>query len=351
MDRSRLQEIAANILFESKRLVCQWAAGVGKSGIVLRFLAMHPESNCLIVVPEHDNISNWKNEFGKFNVPYDNVTIICYASLHKFANTDWDLLVLDEVPHIDTEKRTKMLRTITAEHVLALGAVVDREEMDSLLSVYGSFKNWTISLERAIEYGLLPGPEINIVHLTMPFTHVPEYERLQKKVTDAKNAYEKSANKYNEMRMLRAGNERKRFLGAMKEEAIRHLCDKFDKQGKRYLCFCSSIKQAESIGGERAYTSKSPKSMAHLKKFNDHEINALFVVGKLIEGQNLKDIECGVIGQLGGTSRITVQELGRIMRSKNPIIYVPIFDGTKDDSFLYTLTDNIPASCIKHINF
>ena len=91
--------------------------------------------------------------------------------------------------------------------------------------------------------------------------------------------------------------------------------------------------------------------MRLLEKFNDHDINSLYVVGKLIEGQNLKDIECGVIVQLGGTERITVQSIGRIMRSDNPVIYVPVFDGTKDDSFLYTLTDNIPDNCIKHYKF
>ena len=92
----------------------------------------------------------------------------------------------------------------------------------------------------------------------------------------------------------------------------------------------------------------SPVSFRHLERFNNHEINALFVVGKLIEGQNLKDIDCGIITQLGGTSRITVQEVGRVLRSPNPVIYIPVFDGTKDDSFMYTLTSNIPAEYIKH---
>ena len=91
--------------------------------------------------------------------------------------------------------------------------------------------------------------------------------------------------------------------------------------------------------------------MQHLSKFNNHEINSLFVVGKLIEGQNLKDIDCGIIGQLGGTERISVQQIGRIIRSANPVVYIPVFDGTKDDSFLYTVTSNISRDCIKHYKF
>ena len=75
------------------------------------------------------------------------------------------------------------------------------------------------------------------------------------------------------------------------------------------------------------------------------------MVGKLIEGQNLNDIDCGILGQIGGTHRITVQEMGRIMRSQNPIIYIPIFDDTKDESFLRTATDNVPMEYISHYNF
>ena len=91
--------------------------------------------------------------------------------------------------------------------------------------------------------------------------------------------------------------------------------------------------------------------MKLLEKFNNHEIDSLYVVGKLIEGQNLKDIDCGVIGQLGGTHRITVQSVGRIMRSEKPIVYAPIFDDTKDEDFLHTLIDNIPRDCVKHYKF
>jgi superfamily II DNA or RNA helicase len=151
--------------------------------------------------------------------------------------------------------------------------------------------------------------------------------------------------------MLSFGSERKRFLGSVKENALRVICDRLTAKDRRFICFCSSIQQAVTLGGDNAFTSQSAKSMRHLEKFNNHEIDSLFVVGKCIEGQNLRDIDCGVIGQLGGTQRITVQEIGRVIRSENPVIYTFVFDDTKDDSFLYTLTANIPADCIKHYKF
>lgn len=363
MTREELQEIAAHRLAKSKRLICMWATGTGKSAVVLRFLIDNPDMDCLILVPEQNNIQNWYDEFDKFYVPRDKVTVACYASFHKYQDTKWDLLVFDEAPHVDTEKRRAICNSVRGEYILALGAVIDEEEIAALEDAYGPFEKSYVSLKRAIEWGILPSPTVNILHMRIDNTErkyrlsgvmctaKEYYLNLEKKVEGAVLAFNNKPSQFLKQRMYSAGIERKRFLGKLKEDAVRKICAKLEKEEKRFLCFCASIKQAETIGGDKAFTSKSPVSMKHLDKFNGHEINSLYVVGKLIEGQNLKDIDCGVIAQLGGTSRITVQECGRIMRSENPVIYIPVFDGTKDNSFLNTLTNNIPSDYIKHYNF
>ena len=334
-----------------------------KSGVALKFLNEHPNIACLVLVPEENNIQNWRDEFRKFGVDDTNVTISCYASLHKYLHTSWNLLVLDEVPHIDTDKRKAMLKTVWADYILALGAVVDEQEMISLKSVYGEFDISHISLERAIKEGWIPKVIVKVLHLQMDdtkprfwykgksYTEKGYYKILSNKVESAVSAYNLKANNFNKMRMRLAGNERKRFLGARKEDAIHRVCEALRLHNKRFLCFCSSIEQAEKLGESHAFTSKSAKSLAHLDKFNNHEINSLFVVGKLIECQNLKDIDCGIIGQLGGTTRISVQQVGRVIRSKEPVVYIPIFDDTKDEGFLRTVTSNISRDCIKHYKF
>lgn len=359
MTRQELQEKAVQRLHKNHRLLCQWATGTGKSGVVLKFLKDNPV-DCLILVPEQNNIENWEEEFHKFSVPLDNVTIACYASFHKYSGTKWGLLVFDEAPHIDTERRKAICDSVTGEYVLALGAVIDDDEIFTLESKYGHFDKSYVSLSQAISWNILPSPEIIVIHLLLDtkdrdywykgnaYSAFEYYHILNKNVSQAVEQFNLSASVWNKQKMLRAGNERKRFLGKIKEDAVRMICSKLIREHKRFLCFCSSIKQAESLGKHFAFTSKTPASMRLLDRFNNHEIDSLYVVGKLIEGQNLVDIECGVITQLGGTSRITVQELGRIMRSKNPVIYIPVFDDTKDDSFLYTVTSNIPDTYIKH---
>ena len=363
MTRDELQSAAAGRLLLHKKLIAQWCTGAGKSGIVMKFLEEFPVAKTLILVPEQNNIQNWLDEFDKFEVPRDNVTIMCYASFHKMERTHWDLLVYDEVPHIDTEKRLAICKSVTGDYILALAAVISQDERDSLESAYGPFKSSIVTLSMAMNWGILPSPTVNIIHMELDNTEKKfyvkgtlctereYYDHVQAKVEKAAADYERTPNKFTRNRMLLAGSERKRLLGKLKDEAIGLICRELESKRKRFLCFCSSIKQAELLGGVHAFTSKTPASLKLLDRFNNGEINSLFVVGKLIEGQNLKDIECGVLGQLGGTQRITVQSVGRIMRSDNPVIYVPTFDGTKDESFMYTLTSSIPDRCIKHYKF
>lgn len=363
MDRDTLQANAVKMLTKYKRLICQWATGVGKSSVALKFLKENPTYKTLILVPETNNISNWEDEFHKYNVSLENTSIACYASLHKFVDTDWDLLVIDEAPHIDTELRTNYLGTMTAKYVLALGAVISDEEYQTITGLFGLFARSNVDLEDAINSGILPPPRVNIVHMQLDdskrtiwydgrlLSELGVYRILQQKIDAAKFTLEENPTEWNRIKLNKLGSERKRFLGSRKDDAIKLICDKLDGMNKRYLCFCSSVKQAKDLGGNKAYTSLTPVSEKLLERFNEGEINSLFVVGKLIEGQNLKNIHCGILGQLGNSNRITVQEIGRIIRSSNPIVFVPIFDGTKDESFLSTVICNIPMEYIKHYKF
>jgi len=363
MTRDEHQERAASILKDRKRLMCCWATGTGKSSVVIKFLKCNPLLKTLILVPEQNNIDNWHNEFVKFGVSEESVTVICYASLHKYENTNWGLIVFDEAPHFDTELKKKICNSINAEYVLALGAVITDEQKNSLRSVYGDFYEYTITMSMAIDQGLLPPPLVCIVHMKLndfiykhrfrgrQITDKEYYDILNNRVESAKSDFDSNPSESNKKKMLFAGLQRKQFIGRCKEQMTRYLCERLDRADKRYICFCASIKQAEAIGGKLAFTSKTSAKLKLLDRFNDKEINSLFVVGKLIEGQNLKDIDCGVLGSIGGTDRITVQSIGRVMRSPKPVIYVPIIDNTKDEDFAKTVTYNIPNEYIKHYKF
>jgi len=359
MTRDELQVSAAKRLYRDKRLICQWSTGTGKTGVALQFLKYIP-GKALILVPEKDNIKNWYNEFEKFHISTEGVEIACYASIHRFQNTNWHLLVCDEAPHADTQLKEAYFSTIKANYVLALGAYLRDEEKDTLKRLYGDFTVWTIGMRSAINAGFIPTPSVRIIHIELDnrdrkytsrygrSTALEAYSYIDKQVKDAVDAFNAHPSEWAKTTMKRLGSERKRVLGKLKEDAVARVCDALRQKNKRFLCFCSTIESAKKLGGELAYTSQTPKSQKILERFNNHEIDQLYVVGKLIEGQNLNDIECGILGSVGGSNRITIQSIGRILRSNNPIIYVPVIDNTKDESFLYTVTNNVPKEYIKH---
>lgn len=360
--KTRLQQRAADLLSQHKRLITRWATGCGKSNIVMRFLTDHPGS-CLIVVPETNNIDNWRYEFRKWNVPDDNVEVTCYASIEKYVGTQWHLITFDEAPHVNTQKKIDAMTFIEGDHVLALGAILSEDEEKALRHVYGDFFNTEITLDYAIRNELLPEPEIYVIHLQLDnetrnikysgkmVTQWDKYQAIHANVKKAADKYALTHNPFWAQRMNTLGNERKKFLGMLKTDAARVICTNLEKKNRRYLCFCSSIEQTQILGGDHSFTSHTPASLNILNRFNDHDVDSLFVVGKLIEGQNLKDIDAGVLIQLGGKDRITVQSMGRILRSERPRIYVLCFDNTKDEDYLCTLTNNISSDYIKHFNF
>lgn len=167
MTKDELQGIAAHVLAKNHRLMCMWATGAGKTNVALKFIKANPWMKTLIFVPEQDNIKNWEYEFDKFNVLRENVTISCYASMHKHQNTKWDFLVTDEAPHTDTPLKRELLATIKADYVLALGAVLTTDEIDALEYTYGDFQKSKITLDKAIEMGLLPLPTVKVCHLIL----------------------------------------------------------------------------------------------------------------------------------------------------------------------------------------
>lgn len=79
--------------------------------------------------------------------------------------------------------------------------------------------------------------------------------------------------------------------------------------------------------------------MKTIESFNDHKIDRLIAVNMIQEGQNLKDIEVGIIGQLDGQERAFVQKFGRTLRAKDPIQIILYFKNTRDEDYLTVALD------------
>ena len=138
MTREKIANECLASIDSSKCLLTLLSTGVGKTKITIDcinkicdkvFSGGNNKVDVLIVVDKKVHIQNWKDEFKKWGgIKTDNVEFCCYASLHKYAKSYWDVVVLDECHHVGSEVRLEALEAIhIAYNLIGLSATVPRE--------------------------------------------------------------------------------------------------------------------------------------------------------------------------------------------------------------------------------
>lgn len=391
MDRTAIQKSLASRVINGERIIAKWATNTGKTNValfaILEVFKHNRDAKCLIVVAERSHKSNWKMEMEKtlgidfVNRFWNKITIICYNSLKNIVNSEWDLMCLDEGHHVVSELRQSYLSTIKAKCILVLSATIKRDAVEILEHLYGRFTISNISLQDSIDSSFVPEPRIICIPLTLndsentetleislgysrrpsiidctyndlwsylktrskyPNTKLRVHCTQQQKYSYICKQIEYWNDRYNrypedkiaERNFLRWGLKRKKYLGELKSDKAKSLIDNLRKKKVRFLCFCTTVKQAKLLGEQHAISSDNNRSLKIVDKFNKEKIDDLFTVGMLVEGVSLNNIQAGVIIQLDGDSGKFIQKFGRTLRSKDPVQYILYYKNTRDEEYL-----------------
>jgi len=375
----QIQKEAVDLFSKYDTIALEWATGTGKSlAAILCIEARIPVDGkkWYILCEEIKHIENWKQEFILHNKEHllAHVEIFCYASVHKYVNTEANL-VLDEA-HVASDLRLSYLQTIKADKVIVLSATLPIERKQ-LIKKWRDFISFEVSLSDAIENGLLPEPRIYKVEIVLdniaekyiyqykrgfgkkPITvscRYSEFDAVLRKMYDVKSfiisvrctarqsyaMYSRDMYDWKEtsdieqssyaFRMyLQKGSARKRFLAEYKTPYVHQVLGLIGK--KRLICFCGSVKQANLLGGENAVHSEITGTEKTVKKFNNFEIDEIYAVKMLRSGINLAGIESGVVVQLDSKSLTLVQMAGRIFRASDPELYILVAMNTNDEFY------------------
>lgn len=398
MNRNEIQENACRLILDNDHVVLEWPTGLGKTRASCMIMEALSEKKreaglltplkVLILVPEVILKENWTEELKKW-MPDDlmDMEILCYNSMYRRTDQRYDLLICDELHHIGSEKRLDILGELDFYKFLGLSATIGQELKDTLGLLMPDIIIDSIPMREAMEEGIIPDPEIVLVPLDLDDlpeeTIVIERGKKEKRITlrckyremgiyntkmypnarleitcSAKEAYEywnfqtsywkekytHFAAEHIKTKWLRAGLQRKRIMGTLKTKAARELIGMLE--GMRFICFCTDIRQADELH-ENAIHSKKDNPREMIEKYNRGEINSLFAVGMLQEGHNLKDTEIGIMIQLDGEPRGFIQKVGRIIRGKNPVIYILYIKGTRDEGFLMQALVNVNKEKIR----
>ena len=393
--RDDLERAAKAALKSYNNIAIQAATGVGKSKLALDLCRNMVEPgeqlpSILLVVAEVAHIQNWKDEIEKWS--YEGpVFICCYASLKKYRNTEWDVIIFDEAHHLGSELRLDIFSTITATHMLFLSATLKQSLLDTLELHCGPIKVIKMGLQDAFNANILPEPKINLMPLTLDnktvnhfiveewgnkarrvsikcaykdrwlykrnksrypnveliisCTQQQKYDYITEQFNYYKKRYMSCRNEAIKNKWLQWGSRRKTFLGLEKTAIAAQLLQKIGD--KRLICFCTNIAQADMLGQETSVHSQKKDSLNIIQKFNNGEINSLYAVGMLQEGVNLTGIEAGVIIQLDGEERAFIQKFGRTLRADSPEQYIIYFRATRDEEYLQNALESIDKNYIR----
>ena len=397
----KLSKLSSEALLNYGNIAVQAATGVGKSKIALDAIDYVSKKEhiqrprLLFVVAERGHIKNWINEMNKWKFT-KTCSILCYASLKKVANTNWDFVIFDEAHHLNTDLKREIFESIVTPHTIFLSATLKDNFVEYLKEhvVGHNLKSIKCSLDEAFKANILREPRIilcplylnNTVNnaeivikwgagdreirclykdrwryiinknlfpdtkLIISCTAKQKYDYICEQYNYYKDRFMR--NSHNDMlknKWLQWGSKRKIYLGYLKTKIVQGFLPKIED--KRYICFCTNIEQAETLNKKNCIHHKKKNSLDIIDAFNDKKISNLFAVGMAKEGMNLTDIEVGVIIQLDGEERTFIQKFGRSLRADNPIQYIFYFKETRDEEYLNNALEGIDKKYIKETGY
>lgn len=190
ISRKEIQDKALDFSKKYNNMVLLYPTGLGKSYTIIKILdylfKTLVDFKCLILEEEIAVLKNFKKEFEKFGKSYllEKIDMICYASLKKVENK-YSIMILDEAHHVFTEKRLDLFSNLTPKHIYLLSATLENSQIKQFEKILNcDFLVHKVYLKKAIEWGILPTPKINIFRLKLNEEKINcyyEYSRGKKK--------------------------------------------------------------------------------------------------------------------------------------------------------------------------
>lgn len=351
IERGIIQEESARLSKLHPDLILEHCTGLGKTRSLLKCIDLSISlKKWLILVPEITLIENFKEDVRKHGYTHlfiDKIAdVICYASLSKFQGCEYNL-AFDEGHHL-SELRIEHVQTIKSDQRILLSATIPKEVQQRLDEI-GNWHTYKVTLQEGIDLGILPEPELFVKYIDLDnkiprnpwkygkkvvtLTDYQYYNNLDKQVKYWKDRFQEEDKFYLRQKWFQAAIERKRWMGSVKTQEALNL---LQQNKERSICFCSSLAQAQELGGKQAVHSKNTakENAAIIANFNNLETDRIYSCSMLKEGMNLSNIDSGYLIQLPGNTKEVVQSVGRILRGLAPKIYVTVLRNTKDEDYL-----------------
>lgn len=349
MTRDELQDKAVEI-FKKNNIFLRWITGLGKSRAIMKCV---DTEKCLFVIEKLIQEDNIKKDALKFNYDISNWTFVHYNSLKKHINLQYDICCFDEADKINPTN-VNYIKKINCKKFIFATAEAPKERINLFKSIC-NFVEFKVTLNQAIKWNILPNPKIILIgvelfsHPVIPYkgkliSEIEHLRNIENSIEYYKNnAVVWSPPDWNALTCLRKGNERKAFFNKVKLRLLDTIVN--HTQNKKRIFFFGNIQDCPSH--LNMYSSKNSYSKEHFINFIDNTDNTLSTVEMITRGINLPEIEVGVLMSLQKSKGNTLQKLGRLLRSDDPVIYIPYVKKTNDEKTLRNFLEDYAGEIIE----
>ncbi len=380
-------------LEKSDFLLLELATGFGKTATAIKMINHLVETkyqgkhtSMLLLVAKTVHKQTWKDEFKKWGgINVDDLTIECYESLKKHEYESFDIVVMDETHHLNSDKRLDLFSTLTWGNVIGLSATIPKKLKQYFQYEYHA-EVVTCSIVDAIEDEVLPEPQIILYPLQLdnisptesieinpkakgktyygnynelwkyrkmkvhaiisctPRQRVNEYNSL---ILYERNRYMRTRQDFLKNKWLFDCGERIKYLANLKNNIVLSILQRLEKE--RTITFCKTIEQADILG-KYSIHSKNKDSDIIYNSFNAKKINHIVSVNVLNEGANLVDCKYAVFANYSSSEICSAQRVGRSLRHKSPVIILPYYEATREEEIVNTMIESFKEESIHTIH-
>lgn len=349
-----------------------------------KILNKKDDFKCLIITPTEiirDKV--FPEEFKKFG--HQNLLskcqIACIQTVYKYENTEWDLVVCDEIHnylYMNGEKDYeyfKFFENNKINSILGLSASIDVNRMESLNRIAPIV--YKLSLDEAVKLGIVSPFKIYNVEISLTGDELKEYNRLLKLYLYYENLLGGKFNAFsNSIKFLSSEDDQEKKNAIVFRSIIKKrkdlLNDAFNKiatskailnyfPDSNGIIFSESIIQSHKLidGNSKAlaYHSKLKKAerVEVIKRLNDKrtKIQYISAVKALNEGLSIDSIEFVIITAGNSKVKDMIQRIGRSCRfveGKEAWVFRLYVKGTQEEKWVRKSQEEFDKSNIHFLN-
>ncbi len=313
--RNEKQAQWAEIMYntENKHFVCLISPRAGKCRMTINFFEKYINPSILIVYPEKNIQSSWKNDLKSRNYDDNNITWSTFQSLKKLKDKAFDIVVIDEI-HLLSSAQLIIVKEILKINPIVIGltgTLNTYSERD--LRAIGLSVLMRYSIQEAIVDGLITDYFITV--LEVPLDNKQE-QAFGKKIRTEKKQFDSLSyviNQFEEIQrdtfFLRLQRMRVIMNSLSKIQATRKLLKQFENE--RILVFCGNTTIADNLGITSYHSKSTEKDI--VERFQKGEINQLSVCKLLNQGITFSNLNKVIVGYSDSNSENLCQKLLRAM--------------------------------------